>query len=116
MLINLFFSHHSAYTGYRRSIGDILETGKEPTSTDGGNELKSTATIIAHQNTSNSSELFLKNEKDAQNQAPLAPPRPAPRSLSTQNSIPMTNGSTKNADETAQVGHFSLWLVNICFL
>lgn len=59
--------------------------------------------------------MFLKNEKDAQNQAPLsAPPRPAPRSLSTQNSIPMTNGSTKN-DETAQVGyefpsHFSFSL------
>lgn len=79
--------------------------------------LKSTATIIT-QNTSSShdktppkneqhsvatsSESFLRNEQQAQ-----APPQPAPRTrLSSQNSIPMTNGDGAKADDTAQVRHW----------
>jgi hypothetical protein len=45
-----------------------------------------------------SSESFIRNEKEAQ-----AAPQPAPRTrLSSQNSFPMTNGS-KSSDEAAQV-------------
>jgi hypothetical protein len=45
------------------------------------------------------SENFIKNEQQAQ-----APPQPAPRTrLSSQNSIPMTNGDGAKADDAAQV-------------
>ncbi len=81
--------------------------------------LKSTATIITHQNTSSSapaggSEAFIKNEQDAQilRQSPTqGPPKPAPRSLSSQNSVPLTNGNSKS-DDAAQVRyeHFFLSL------
>lgn len=73
--------------------------------------MTSTATIIT-QNTSSHdqtppknmqqstiSENFIKNEQQAQ-----APPQPAPRTrLSSQNSIPMTNGEGAKSDDTAQV-------------
>lgn len=126
--------HHShqqrstskAYTGYRRSIDGVLETGSGGNQTNKSNPnenssdvdvdnhtLKSTATIIT-QNTSShdqtppksnvqqsaatSSENFLRNEQQAQ------APQPAPRTrLSSQNSIPMTNGDGSKADDTAQV-------------
>jgi hypothetical protein len=118
--ITLFISQ--AYTGYRRSIDGVLEAGSvksnsnEPHSSDvdvDNHTLKSTATIIT-QNTSsssssspqpttavNSSESFIKNEQQAQG----PPPQPAPRTsrLSSQNSIPMTNGDGAKADDAAQV-------------
>lgn len=119
-----FFSHFLrtyliAYTGYRRSIGDILETGnseatnksnvKDPQMNSAdvvdveNHKLTSTATIVTHQNASSASDTFINHEKDAQNQqAPQVAPRPAPRSLSTQNSIPLTNGNSKG-DDAAQV-------------
>lgn len=138
-MIFLFFSTLTAYTGYRRSIGDILETGNSDTTTKSSvkdfnnanrdivdvenHKLTSTATIITHQNTSNAtetdSETFIKNEKDAQiqHQAPQAPPKPAPRSLSTQNSIPLANGNAKSnisGEDVAQVRyeHFKTIFIN----
>lgn len=117
LINNIFFFTYLyiAYTGYRRSIGDILETSNcEATNKSNpqtnrdvvdveNHKLASTEKIITHQNTSSTamdSEAFIKNEKDAQIQQ--APPRPAPRSLSTQNSIPLTNGNGKS-DDSAQV-------------
>jgi hypothetical protein len=81
--------------------------------------LTSTATIITHQNTSASgNEAFIKNEKEA-SAPPQAPPRPAPRSLSTQNSIPMTNGTNTTSDDAAQVRYeiflLSAFHVNIFY-
>lgn len=77
--------------------------------------LKSTATIITQntssqqldqsppknvQQTTTSSESFLRNEQ----QQAQVPPQPAPRTrLSSQNSIPMTNGDAVKADDAAQV-------------
>lgn len=53
------------------------------------------------QQSATSSENFIRNEQQAQ-----APPQPAPRTrLSSQNSIPMTNGDAAKADDTAQVRH-----------
>lgn len=118
---------NAAYTGYRRSIDGVLEAGSvgatmtksnsnEPphsSNVDVDNHtLTSTATIIT-QNTSQdqsppqkvlqpTSENFIRNEQQAQ-----APPQPAPRtrSLSSQNSVPMTNGNGEGAkaDDAVQV-------------
>lgn len=113
-----------AYTGYRRSIDGVLEAGSvgatnksnsnEPHSSDvdvDNHTLTSTATIIT-QNTSSheqpspprnlqqSSDSFIRNEQ----QAHVQPPQPAPRTrLSSQNSVPMTNGDGAKADDAAQV-------------
>lgn len=137
-----------AYTGYRRSIDDILETAATTTKSnliespqsrvvdvdvDNHNQKTSTATIIT-QNTSalsssshdaslgsapmmtSTSENFLRNEiQQSQSQQP---PQPAPRTrLSSQNSVPMTNGDNKTpnqqtdkADDASQVRVFSLLL------
>lgn len=140
----------SAYTGYRRSIGDVLETSSgtttasstvkstEPMSIDEANQkLTTTATIIAQNMKStqeqniipsptipaptpavvhyqaptaivhhqapptavSNNEQFIRHEQQQQ-QAP----QPAPRTrLSSQNSIPMTNGDGAKADDAAQV-------------
>lgn len=114
----------TAYTGYRRSIDGVLEAGSfgapsksnsnEPHSSDvdvDNHPLTSTATIIT-QNTSSSQEAsppksatssdnFIRNEQ----QQAQVPPQPAPRtrSLSSQNSVPMTNGDGAKADDAAQV-------------
>lgn len=113
----------SAYTGYRRSIDGVLEAGSvgatnksnanEPphssdVDVDNHNTLTRTPTIIT-QNTSSSpissahdqtnSENFIRHEQQAQ-----APPQPAPRTrLSSQNSVPMTNGDSAKADDASQV-------------
>lgn len=141
-----------AYTGYRRSIGDVLETTTGTTSvtspavtnttaTSNPNEsqisnnvelensnLKTTTATIYTQNTSqpspplpqaqaqvqsqpigaaNSSDAFIKNEiKQSQQEKPATAPKPAPRTrVSSQNSVPLTNGDGK-ADEI-QVGRIS---------
>lgn len=136
----------TAYTGYRRSIDDILETAATKSNSnespqsrivdidvDNHNQKTSTATIITqntsalsssstssndqqtnvnhqqHQNPSamsgsntmsNTSDNFLRNEiKQSQSQS--QPPQPAPRTrLSSQNSVPMTNGDNKTLNQT----------------
>lgn len=131
----------SAYTGYRRSIGDILESGSDTTHSKSktvdvenhnNNKLSTSATIITQNTTipsstssagtiqkdsSNSNDAFIQSEKQAQvQQVNQAPPQPAPRTrLSSQNSIPLTNGNavtttTTKSDDAAQVGYeiFSL--------
>lgn len=140
MLIFIIAVHEiSAYTGYRRSIDGVLEAGNAMTtamnksnSNDHSSDvdvdnhtLTSTATIIT-QNTSsqdqtppkhaqqleNSNVNFIKNEQQAQQQ----PPQPAPRtrSFSSQNSIPMTNGTngdSAKADDAAQVRILTFLLI-----
>lgn len=114
-----------AYTGYRRSIDGVLEAGNGSVVNNKSNSneaqsnvdvenhtLKSTATIItqntsshdqtlpSNQQSATSSETFIQNEQQAQ----VPPPKPAPRTrLSSQNSIPMTNGDGVKADDAAQV-------------
>lgn len=130
--------HNVAYTGYRRSIDDILETAatksnlnESPQSrvvdidVDNHNQKTSSATIIT-QNTSalsssshepqtnfnqqtsammgapmtSTSENFLRNEIQ---QSQSQPPQPAPRTrLSSQNSVPMTNGDNKTPNQTTE--------------
>jgi hypothetical protein len=130
--MSIIFVITTAYTGYRRSIGDILESSSDTTAhknkvveveNHNNNKITSSATIIT-QNTENnatlpsstssssagtlqkdspnSNEAFIQNEKQAQVQAP----QPAPRTrLSSQNSIPLTNGTTTTtkSDDAAQV-------------
>ena len=130
--MSIIFVITTAYTGYRRSIGDILESSSDTTAhknkvveveNHNNNKVTTTATIIT-QNTENnnatlpsstssssagtiqkdspnSNEAFIQNEKQAQVQAP----QPAPRTrLSSQNSIPLTNGTTiTKSDDAAQV-------------
>jgi hypothetical protein len=127
-------SNNEAYTGYRRSIDGVLETGSggatnksnsnDPQSSEidvENHTMTSTATIIT-QNTSSHdhtppnnlqnstiSENFIKNEQQAQ-----APPQPAPRTrLSSQNSVPMTNGEGAKTDDNAQVRVFKYY-VSFC--
>ncbi|CAH1718019.1 unnamed protein product [Chironomus riparius] len=128
-----YMANRPTYTGYRRSIGDILESSSDTTShknkvveveNHNNNKVTTTATIIT-QNTENnnatlpsstsssssagtiqkdspnSNEAFIQNEKQAQVQAP----QPAPRTrLSSQNSVPLTNGTaaTTKSDDAAQ--------------
>lgn len=128
--MSIIFVITTAYTGYRRSIGDILESSSDTTAhknkiveveNHNNNKVTSSATIIT-QNTENnatlpsstssssagtlqkdspnSNEAFIQSEKQAQVQAP----QPAPRTrLSSQNSIPLTNGTTTKSDDAAQV-------------
>jgi hypothetical protein len=131
MIILLTFTllNSPAYTGYRRSIGDVLEGGNDALNRSKEVEvehhnnnnssissnisaLKSTATILTHNTTAptalektppqviSPSEAFIQNE-----QQPA--PQPAPRTrLSSQNSFPMTNGSgsgSVKSDDPAQV-------------
>lgn len=153
-----------AYTGYRRSIGDVLEnsptssnTSTAPSSetagksnvnesqisnndrhlelenhniTESNDTMKTTATIYTQNTTSssqssaiptnnnlqNSSENFIKNEinQNQQQQSlmssdkPPTAPKPAPRTrLSSQNSIPLTNGDSKSSTgDEAQVRNY----------
>ncbi|XP_070507220.1 protein lap4 isoform X5 [Chironomus tepperi] len=125
-----YMANRPTYTGYRRSIGDILESSSDTTAhknkiveveNHNNNKVTSKATIIT-QNTEinnatlpsstsssssgtiqkdspNSNDAFIQNEKQAQVQAP----QPAPRTrLSSQNSIPLTNGTTTKSDDAAQ--------------
>ncbi|KAG5682631.1 hypothetical protein PVAND_011972 [Polypedilum vanderplanki] len=119
-----YMANRPTYTGYRRSIGDVLETGNDTFNkskevevehhNNNNSTLKTTATILTHNTTSSaekiqpqqqqqnqeltSSEAFIKNEQQQ------AAPQPAPRTrLSSQNSIPMTNGSSNlKSDDPAQ--------------
>ncbi|CAO1392560.1 unnamed protein product [Diamesa serratosioi] len=151
-----YMANRPTYTGYRRSIDDILETAATKSNSnespqsrvvdidvDNHNQKTSTATIIT-QNTSalssslsaasshdqqtnlnhhqsqqqqgsamlsnnsmsKTSENFLRNEIQ---QTQTQPPQPAPRTrLSSQNSVPMTNGDNKTpkitdkADDASQ--------------
>lgn len=139
--MSIIFVITTAYTGYRRSIGDILESSSDTTShknkvveveNHNNNKVTTTATIIT-QNTENnnatlpsstsssssagtiqkdspnSNEAFIQNEKQAQVQAP----QPAPRTrLSSQNSVPLTNGTaaTIKSDDVAQVRYECIFL------
>jgi hypothetical protein len=117
----LFFStpfFQPAYTGYRRSIDGVLEAGSggvtnksnanDPqhisstdVDVDNHNTLTTTATIITQNSSSpaSSAQDQMKGEKINQ-----APPQPAPRTrLSSQNSIPMTNGDSAKSDDASQV-------------
>lgn len=133
IVIALFISYSSsssaavvsAYTGYRRSIDGVLEAGSvgatnksianEPphcsdVDIDNHSTLTTTAKIITQNTLSpitsaqdqTNSENFVRHEQQAQ-----APPQPAPRTrLSSQNSVPMTNGDSAKADDTLQVREF----------
>lgn len=105
-----------AYTGYRRSIDGVLEAGsggvtnksnandpQHSSDVDVDNHTLTTTATIITQNTSSSPTSSAQDQTkgESYNQAP---PQPAPRTrISSQNSVPMTNGDSAKSDDATQV-------------
>jgi hypothetical protein len=102
-----FFPQLPAYTGYRRSIDGVLEAGNK----SNANEPPHSSDVDVENHTLTTTAVITQNTSSAQDQTKgeQAPPQPAPRTrLSSQNSVPMTNGDSAKSDDASQVRVFVL--------